>query len=156
MSLVLPVVYRTAHSPLCDPGPSSSVQDGPLPLCEPGPSSSVQDGPLPLCEPGPSSSVQDGPLPLCEPGPSSSVQDGLERDSFDILGEFVEGWIAILDRDDKKSLAMLLCYALVKEFSFTETRAAVFTAKIINKSEKSVRLWCTDLITNNGTFSKSK
>ena len=95
-------------------------------------------------------------LPLCEPGPSSSVQDGPERDSFDILGEFVEGWIATLDRDDKKSLAMLLCYALVKEFSFTETRAAVFTAKIINKSEKTVRLWRTDLITNNGTFSKSK
>ena len=101
-------------------------------------------------------STQTPTLFVSEPGPSSSVGEEPQRNSFDILEEFVEGWVSTLDRDDKKSLAMLLCYTLVKEFAFTETRAAETTGKIIKKSDKTVRRWRTDLITNNGTFSESK
>ena len=41
----------------------------------------------------------------------------------------------------KKTVAMLLCFVLVKELSFTETRAAELTAKAIDKNEKTVRRW---------------
>ena len=46
-----------------------------------------------LSESGPSSSVN-------EPGPSSSVGEPGERGPLNILEEFVQDWIATLDRDD--------------------------------------------------------
>ena len=51
---------------------------------------------------------------------------------------------------------MLLCLVLVKELSFTETRAAELAAKVIKKSDKTVRRWRTDLIANGGSFAESK
>ena len=91
----------------------------------------------------------------------SSSATGLEqvakpRGPKEILEEFVEGWVQTLDRDDKKSLPMLMCSALVSELSFTETRAAEFAVKIIHKSDRSVRQWHADLISNNSTFPESK
>lgn len=78
------------------------------------------------------------------------------REKADILEEFVEEWVCTLDRDDKKALAMLLYLTLVNELSFTETRAAELTAKIVHKSDRTVRQWRTDLIANNGVYSESK
>lgn len=57
----------------------------------------------------------------------SSSAAGLEqvaepRGPKEILEEFVEGWVQTLDRENKKSLAMLTCSAVVNELSFTETR----------------------------------
>ena len=100
--------------------------------------------------------VQTPTLPMSEPGPSSGVEEAGDRESIDILEEFVQDWVTTLDRDDKKSLAMLLCFIFVNEFSFTETRAAETAGKIINKNDKTIRRWRTDLIANNGTFSDSK
>ena len=79
--------------------------------------------------------------PLDEPGPSGTAEETSERVPIDILEEFVQDWILTLDKDDKKSLAMLLCYVFVKEFSFTETRAAEASARIVSKSDKTVRRW---------------
>jgi len=78
------------------------------------------------------------------------------REKADILEEFVEEWVCTLDRDDKKALGMLLCLTLANELSFTETRAAELTAKIVHKSDRTVRQWRTDLIANNGVFPESK
>ena len=50
-------------------------------------------------------STQTPILFVSEPGPSSSVGEDPQRN---ILEEFAEGWVATLDRDDKKSLAMFL------------------------------------------------
>ena len=53
--------------------------------------------------------------------------------------------------------SLWLCFfAILKEFAFTETRAAETTGKIIKKSDKTVWRWRTDLITNKGTFSEIK
>ena len=52
----------------------------------------------------------------------------------------MQDWIKTLDRDDKKCLAMLLCFIFVKEFSFTEIRTAKTAEKIIDKSHKTVHL----------------
>lgn len=64
-------------------------------------------------------------------------------------------WEEGLDHEDKKSLAMLLCFVLVNKLSFTETRAAELTARVIKKNDKTVRRWHTDLVTNRGLFTES-
>ena len=48
-------------------------------------------------------------------------------------------WLQALDHEDKKSIAMLLCFVPVKELSFTETRAVELTVKVTDKNEKTVR-----------------
>jgi len=92
-----------------------------------------------------------------EPGPSghqSNVATS-EVSPLEVMEEFVESWVQALDHEDKKSVAILLCFVLVKELSFTETRAAELTAKVINKNEKTIRRWRSDLISNGGSFSES-
>lgn len=73
-----------------------------------------------------------------------------------MLYEFVDGWVRTLDRDDKKSLAMLLCSVHVTELEFTETRAAELTAEIVHKTDRTIRQWRTDLIQNGGEFPSSE
>lgn len=80
-------------------------------------------------------------------------EESLDLTPLEIIGEYVDGWIATLDREDQKSVAMLLCYTLVKAFTYTETSAAETTGKILGKSDKTIR---TDLIVNKGTSSTSK
>ena len=92
-----------------------------------------------------------------EPGPSRPPVDTTEGDvsPLEVMEAFVEGWVQALDHEDRKSLAMLLCFVLVKELSFTETNAAALTARVICKNEKTVRRWRTDLVSNGGAFSES-
>ena len=92
-----------------------------------------------------------------EPGPSHSEPGATEDDvaPLEVLEEFVSTWIESLDHEDKKSLAMTLCFVLVKELSFTETRAAEFAARVIDKNDKTVRRWRTDLVSNGGSFTES-
>jgi hypothetical protein len=92
-----------------------------------------------------------------EPGPSRPPVDTTEGDvsPLEVMEAFVEGWVQALDHEDRKSLAVLLCFVLVKELSFTETNAAALTARVICKNEKTVRRWRTDLVSNGGAFSES-
>ena len=73
-----------------------------------------------------------------EPGPSRPPVDTTEGDvsPLEVMEAFVEGWVQALDHEDRKSLAMLLCFVLVKELSFTETNAAALTARVICKNGK--------------------
>ena len=93
-----------------------------------------------------------------EPGPSNPRTDASESDvsSLEVMETFVQSWVQALDHENKKSLAMLLCFVLVKELSFTDTNAAKLTVTVIDKNEKNVRCWRTDLISNGGEFSESK
>ena len=75
---------------------------------------------------------------------------------LEVLEEHVESWVQSLDHEDRKSVGMLLCLVLVKELFFTETRAAELAAKVIKKSDKTVRRWRTVLIANGGSFAESK
>ena len=60
------------------------------------------------------------------------------RTTQDILGE------ERLATVDKESLAMLLCFQLVKQFEFTKTKTADFTATMLNKGEQTVCRWQSD------------
>ena len=105
-------------------------------------------------QPGPSHE-QPGPS-HDQPGPSHDQPATTEAvSSLELMGEFAESWVQGLDHEDKKSLAMLLCFVLVKELAFTATRAAELTATVINKNDKTVRRWRTDLFANGGSFSES-
>ena len=58
-----------------------------------------------------------------EPGPSDPPVDMIEDDAcpLEVMEAFVESWVQALDHEDRKSLAVLLYFVLVKELSFTET-----------------------------------
>ena len=92
-----------------------------------------------------------------EPGPSHPPEDMIDDDSssLEVMETFVKSWVQALDHEDRKSLAMLLCFVLVKELSFTETNAAALTSRVISKNEKTVRRWRTDLVSNGGASSES-
>lgn len=100
-------------------------------------------------QPGPSQERTDPSISQDQPGTSETV------DSLELMEEFVGSWVQGLDHEDKKSLAVLLCFVLVKELDFTQTRAAELAAKVIDKHDKTVRRWRTDLIANGGSFSES-
>ena len=61
------------------------------------------------------------------------------RTSQDILGDFAEDWLEILDKDEIKSVSLFLCYHFVHAFSFTETKAAEYVASMMKKSDRTVR-----------------
>ena len=92
-----------------------------------------------------------------EPGPSGRESDMAtsEVSPLELMGEFVDSWVEALDHADKKSVNVLLCFVLVKELSFTETKAAELSAKVINKNEKTIRRWPSDLVANGGSFSET-
>ena len=50
----------------------------------------------------------------------------------------MQSWVQALDHEEKKSLAMLLSFVLVKELSFTETKAAKLTVTGIDKNGKTI------------------
>lgn len=92
---------------------------------------------------GTSTTTNASPNDDVEAAPHTSVQ---------ILAQFCEEWVAVLDRDNKRSLAIFLCYCLTTMLSFTETRAAEFVSSVIGKSDRTVRQWRQDLLANDGVL----
>ena len=101
---------------------------------------------------------RDIPQPREEAGQSGlqSGEDVSDVSPLEVLEEYVESWVQSLDHEDRKSVSMLLCLVLVKELSFTETRAAELAANVLKKNDKTVHRWRTDLIANGGFFAESK
>ena len=85
----------------------------------------------------------------------SGVLGGESRDPHEIPGQFLEDWVLTLDRMTRSRLPCL-CHLMVTQFQFTETRAAEFTAELIHKSDRTVRQWRTDLVSNDGVMPESK
>ena len=69
-----------------------------------------------------------------------------------ILSQFCEEWLKVVDRDDKESLALFLCYNFVSYFELNNTQEAEIAAKKVNKSDHTVKHCRTDLIKNDGIF----
>ena len=134
------------------PVPDTSVSNAPPTAPQSAPPTASQSAP----PTAPQTALEPPTPPTCEPGPSYNTEQDPDLTPLEIMREYVDGWIGTLERDNKKSVAMLLCYTLVKEFADTETRAAETTGKILKKSDKTIRRWRTDLVANNGTFSESK
>ena len=90
---------------------------------------------------------------LQRPGPSEGTAS---RSQLQILSEYSEEWLDVLDGDNKKSLSLFLCYNLVHHFQLNITQAAEIAAKMINKSDRTVRQWRTDLVLNDGVLPETK
>ena len=69
-----------------------------------------------------------------------------------ILSQFCEEWLKVVDRDDKESLALFLCYNLVSYFELNNTQETKIAAKKVNKSDRTVKYCRTDLIKNDDIF----
>lgn len=65
----------------------------------------------------------------------------------DILKKFAEQWKQTLDQEDLKSLALFLLHTFTTKLEMTQARAADHTAKIIGKTDRTIRQWRSDLIT---------
>lgn len=64
----------------------------------------------------------------------------------DILKRFSEQWKQTLDQEDLKSLALFLMHIFTTNLEMTHARAADHTAKIIGKTDRTIRQWRSDLI----------
>lgn len=59
----------------------------------------------------------------------------------EILKTFSEQWKLTLDQEDLKSLALFLCHVFTSELDMSHSRAAEHTAKIIGKTDRTIRQW---------------
>ena len=85
---------------------------------------------------------------LCLPGTSSasSVNPSGNAPPEDILRIFSEQWKQTLDQEDRKSLALFLCHIFTSELKMPHSKAAEHTAKIIGRTDRTIRQWRSDLV----------
>lgn len=86
---------------------------------------------------------------------SSTSSNTGSKKTEEIMKTFAEQWKATLDQEDLKSLAVFLCHVFTSELDLSHSKAAEHTAKIIGKTERTIRQWRTDLITH-GEIKESK
>lgn len=105
-------------------------------------------------EPSTSSVSGSGPSSTSsglKPAPANPAAAGSSGSSSvkpqDILKAFAEQWKGTLDQEDLKSLALFLCHIFTSELDISYSRAAEHTAKIIGKTDRTIRQWRADLIT---------
>ena len=73
--------------------------------------------------------------------PSFDLDSSMKSDYDHKVEEFCEEWVLQLDRDDKVSLGLFLCFQLSSVLGLKETKAAEFAGLMIGRSDKSVREW---------------
>ena len=83
---------------------------------------------------------------------SSTDEDYDEKE--DVLKTYHD-WVNKLDRGDLQMMAMMIFDYFFKQLKFFKTRAAEEVAKCLGISDKTVRIWRKDFITNHRSF-KSK
>ncbi len=79
-------------------------------------------------------------------GPSTMPPSGNARPE-DILRNFSEQWKLTLDQEDTKALALFLCHIFTSELKMSHSKAAEHTAKVIGRTDRTIRQWRSDLVT---------
>ena len=87
--------------------------------------------------------------------PSQTTPATPSKKPEDIMKQFAEQWKSTLDQEDLKSLAVFLCHIFTSELDLSHSKAAEHTAKIIGKTERTIRQWRTDLVAH-GEIRESK
>ena len=88
--------------------------------------------------------------------PTFDLDSSMKSDVDHIVESFCEDWVSHLDRDDRVSLGVFLCFQLSKQLGLGETRAAELTGMMIGKSERAVREWRKDFLENDGEIPEGK
>ena len=87
--------------------------------------------------------------------PSFDLDSSMKADTDHTMEQFCEGWVSHLDRDDRVSLGLFLCFQLTKQLGLSETKAAELAAEMVGKFDKTVREWRTQFFENSGEIPES-
>lgn len=74
-----------------------------------------------------------------EVDPSFELDSSMMSDTDYMVATFCEDWISHLDRDDRVSLSLFLCFRLARYLDIGETKAAELGGMMVGKSDKTVR-----------------
>ena len=83
---------------------------------------------------------------------SRADSDAEDKDVNKLIEEYAEDWVGGLDRDDLRSLSILLHYLLVCLLQMGITGASKLIADVSGKCERTVREWRATFVANRGTF----
>ena len=78
-------------------------------------------------------------------GYETSSEASTLRLASEIVCQFSDDWVMVLDSDDRKSLAIFLCHNLAVHFNLNATESSKIAALMIDKSDRTVRQWRTFL-----------
>lgn len=95
------------------------------------------------------------PVPPAPPASSNSTETQPLLDD-EKMKDYVEKWTSSLSRDNLKSLAMTLHYALVVLNGVKQTDAANQIANLILRNERTVREWKYSFFQHEGSFPDSQ
>ena len=87
--------------------------------------------------------------------PSFDLDSSVRSDVDHLVDSFCEDWVCHLDRGDRDSLGLFLCFQLTKRFELGETKAAELAGIMTGKSDKSIQEWRVHF-TQNGEIPESK
>ena len=101
-----------------------------------------------------------GPTGQDEEFHSESVSDSESEEDRDVTTDSLQDefqgvyddWIFGLDRDDRKMMAMFMYDNYMQRFDMRKTAAAVEVGQALGISDKTIRLWRRDFISNGGEF----
>ena len=65
-----------------------------------------------------------------------------------------EDWLATMDREDVKMMAMMLHDNYTSRFGLTHTSPAAEVAQLLGFNKKTIRLWKKGFLANKGEFSE--
>lgn len=85
-----------------------------------------------------------------EVDPTFDLDASLRSDVDHIVDSFCEDWVLQLDRDDRVSLGLFLCFQLTKHLDVGATKAAELAGLMVGKSDKTVRDWRKHFLENDG------
>ena len=107
----------------------------------------------------------DDSLELPRPSDGSDEESDFEVESDDdsdddawapndSVYDAYEDWLFHLEREDKKMMALLLYDNYVDSFKLQKTAAAAEVSSLLGMSERTVRQWRKDFVSNGGEFSE--
>ena len=73
-----------------------------------------------------------------------------------MAAEPLDEWLDNLPRDDVQHMALLLYTNLSKEFGLQKTNSASVVASFLHKSERTIRRWIDNFVSNDGEFSDTQ
>ena len=87
--------------------------------------------------------------------PSFDLDSSLKSDVDHLEENICEEWVTHLEREDRVSLGLFLCFQLSKHFDLGETKAAELAGMMVGRSDKTVREWRKQFL-ENGEVPESK
>lgn len=91
-----------------------------------------------------------------ERDPTFNNDSSMEYDEEVITETFCEEWVSSLDRKDRISLGLFLCFQLSKQFQLRQTETAEIVGLMVGRSDRTVREWKSAFFENGGEIPEGK